>query len=57
MKCLACDCLLTDKEAVRRYAESLEFVDLCNHCFDTVREDVNAFSFEDECIDVAWEEE
>lgn len=32
MHCLACDCLLSDFEATRKY-ESGEFVDLCNHCF------------------------
>lgn len=32
MKCLACDSILTDFEATRRY-ESGGFIDLCNHCF------------------------
>lgn len=32
MKCLACDVILTDFEATRRY-ENGTFIDLCNHCF------------------------
>jgi len=35
MKCLACDHILSDLEATRRYAESGEFVDLCTRCIDT----------------------
>lgn len=33
MRCLACNKALTDYEATRRFSESKEFVDLCNHCF------------------------
>lgn len=32
MRCLACNVLLTDFEATRRYTMSREFVDLCTHC-------------------------
>jgi hypothetical protein len=32
MRCLACNVLLTDFEATRRYTQSREFVDLCTHC-------------------------
>lgn len=37
MRCLACQRLLSDFEATRRYAESQEFVDLCSNCFECVR--------------------
>lgn len=33
MKCLACDKILSDYEATRKFSQSKEFVDLCNHCF------------------------
>ena len=33
MKCRACDDILTDKEAVRKYPETEEFIDLCDECF------------------------
>lgn len=33
MKCLACDKILSDFEATRRYSSEGEFIDLCNHCF------------------------
>ena len=32
MKCLACDCILSDREATRKYTGSTEFIDLCDHC-------------------------
>lgn len=32
MRCLSCDCELTDFEATRRYSHSGEFVDLCGRC-------------------------
>jgi hypothetical protein len=40
MRCLSCNVLLTDYEATRRYTGSQGFVDLCNHCFSTVEEDI-----------------
>jgi hypothetical protein len=33
MRCKACDKLLSDFEATRKYEKSKEFVDLCNDCF------------------------
>ena len=33
MRCLSCNKELTDFEATRRYAESEEFIDMCNDCF------------------------
>jgi len=32
VKCLACDVVLTDFEATRKY-ECGDYIDLCNHCF------------------------
>jgi hypothetical protein len=51
MKCLACDKILTDHEATRRFSESKAFVDLCNHCFYSgVSDEVN-FSERDDLAD------
>lgn len=43
MRCLACDCVLSDREATRRFEESGEFVDLCDDCFETIAEDVEVY--------------
>jgi hypothetical protein len=37
MRCLACQRALSDFEATRRYAESKEFLDLCDTCYESVR--------------------
>lgn len=42
MKCLSCDVILSAKESTRKYASTGEFVDLCDGCFDHIREDVAA---------------
>jgi hypothetical protein len=46
MKCMACDDILTDKEATRKVINpeavgENRFVDLCNKCFHTIRDMVN----------------
>ena len=33
MRCIGCNKELTDFESTRRYADSQEFIDLCNDCF------------------------
>ena len=35
-RCRSCDRVMNDFEMTRRYAESLEFVDLCNKCISTI---------------------
>ena len=32
MRCLACQKNLSDREATRKYASTLEFIDLCDRC-------------------------
>jgi hypothetical protein len=39
MRCLACNCELTDHEAVRKDTEG-RFIDLCNSCYYDVRNDI-----------------
>lgn len=40
MHCKACDKLLNDFESTRRNKYSYEFVDLCNRCFDAIKDTV-----------------
>jgi hypothetical protein len=40
MRCLACNCQLSDHESTRKYASSGQYVDLCDNCFATVEEDI-----------------
>lgn len=41
MRCYCCDALLSDFEATRRSANTGEFLDMCNDCYFTVRNDVD----------------
>lgn len=41
MRCKACNVNLNDLESTRRYANSGDFVDLCNRCHKWLPEDVN----------------
>jgi len=38
MRCLSCDCELTDFEATRKGAYSGQYIDLCNACFSSIRD-------------------
>lgn len=40
MRCKACDTLLTDYESTRKSIQTGEFLDLCNHCYTYIKEDV-----------------
>lgn len=40
MKCLSCDVILTDFEATRKSAYSGQYIDLCNRCFSSVKDQV-----------------
>ena len=40
MRCLACNKILNDFEATRKSATTGEYVDLCNHCFSTISDQV-----------------
>ena len=40
MRCLSCDKNLSDREAVRKYASTGEFLDLCDRCYDPIKEEV-----------------
>jgi hypothetical protein len=40
MRCLSCNCQLNDHEATRKYASSGTFIDLCDHCFTDVEDEI-----------------
>ena len=42
MRCLACDCSLNDKETSRRGLFTGDYLDLCDRCFATIKDDVAA---------------
>jgi len=47
MRCLACDKLLTDFEATRKSAETKQYIDLCNYCYQGVSKDIVSEERED----------
>lgn len=42
MRCVACDARLSEVEATRKSVNTGEYLDLCNHCYHTIDDDVNA---------------
>lgn len=68
MRCLACNVLLKDVDATRRFKESGEFVDLCQKCSGWLPDDVQTVtnpdleeleedvSIELDALDVPWDE-
>ena len=40
MKCLSCDKILNDYESTRKSAVTGEYIDLCNHCYSTIKDQV-----------------
>lgn len=40
MRCLSCNAALTDFEATRKTLKTEEYLDLCNNCYGTIRDDV-----------------
>ena len=47
MRCLACNKNLNDFEATRKSSTTGEYVDLCNHCFHNVEQDIESIVRED----------
>lgn len=46
MRCLSCDCLLSDKEATRKGTHTGEYLDLCDDCLSTT--DIEYFDIHDD---------
>lgn len=38
MRCVACDCLLSNREATRKHLITEEYLDLCDTCLKSVEE-------------------
>jgi hypothetical protein len=54
MRCQACNKALNDFESTRKSVTTGEYVDLCNHCFHDVENDIDTVVREDlrdECDD------
>ena len=47
MRCQACNCALTDFESTRKSYITKEYIDLCNKCFETIRDDFETIERED----------
>jgi len=57
VRCLACNKALNDFEATRKSATSGEFVDLCNHCFHNVEQDLETVVREDLLDEESYDED
>lgn len=53
MRCLSCDCALTDFEATRKSATTGAYIDLCNSCFSSVADQIKSI----ERADLAHEQD
>lgn len=57
MRCLSCNAALTDYEATRRSVNTDEFIDLCNHCFASISDDLQTIEREDLAHDTDYVDE
>lgn len=46
MRCRACDVILSDYEATRQFASDPDYVELCNHCFSFIKDDISVIENE-----------
>ena len=42
MRCYCCDKPLNDFESTRKSASTGDYLDMCNKCYSTIKDDVNA---------------
>ena len=40
MRCLACNKRLNSRESTRKYSSSGDFIDLCDHCFSFIADEI-----------------
>lgn len=40
MRCEACDNALSDREATRKSKKTGDFLELCDHCYEPIKQDV-----------------
>ena len=41
MRCLSCNCILSDYEATRKSVHTNMFIDLCNRCYGSIQDDLD----------------
>lgn len=54
MRCKACDNPMTDRDSTRKFASG-SYVDLCEHCFDTIKDQVYVLEVPDSDDEVEYE--
>lgn len=42
MRCICCDKMLNDFESTRKSVTTGDYFDMCNKCYSTIKDDVNA---------------
>lgn len=47
MRCVACNCVLTDFEATRKGVNTGEYIDMCNKCYSTIANDIDVIERKD----------
>jgi hypothetical protein len=47
MRCIACNAVLTDFEATRKGVNTGEYLDMCERCFSTIRDDIEVIERKD----------
>lgn len=40
MRCLSCDKILNDYESTRKSTVTGDYIDLCNHCYSTIKDQI-----------------
>jgi hypothetical protein len=47
MRCIACNAVLTDFEATRKGANTGDYIDMCERCFSTIKDDIDVIERKD----------
>jgi hypothetical protein len=47
MRCVSCNCVLTDFEATRKAVVTNDYIDMCNKCFLTIADDIEYIERDD----------
>jgi hypothetical protein len=42
MRCYCCDKILSDFESTRKSVNTGDYLDMCNKCYSTIKDDLNA---------------
>lgn len=57
MRCLSCNKRLSNKESTRKYSSNGDFVDLCDHCYSFISNDISAVEGDEYVEDFESEEQ